>query len=151
MKVLYIVGVGRSGSTLLERTLGAIPGFLNAGELNALFSRVSVQDQRCGCGQPFSECPFWQSVGDHGLGGWDPERVRRVAELQPHVIRQRFIPFLLQPRIAPPEYQRGLDQYIAAYRDLYAAIAEVSKAEVLVDASKSAAQLFALRHIDGLD
>ena len=34
---------------------------------------------------------------------------------------------------------------------LYQAIAAVSGAEVVVDASKSTAQLFALRHIDGLD
>ena len=26
VKVLYIAGVGRSGSTLLERMLGAVPG-----------------------------------------------------------------------------------------------------------------------------
>jgi len=151
MKVVYIVGVGRSGSTLLERTLGAIPGFLNAGELNALFSRVSVQDQRCGCGKPFSGCPFWKSVGAHRFQGWDGDLVRHIADLQPHVIRQRFIPYLLEPRIAPQSFQRRLAEYVTAYRDLYASIAEVSGAQVLVDASKSAAQLFALRHIEGLD
>ena len=151
MKVVYIVGVGRSGSTLLERTLGAIPGFINAGELNAIFSRVSVQDQRCGCGEPFSRCPFWQSVGERGFQSWDARRVRHLAELQPQVIRQRFVPYLLEPRTAPQGFRRRLDEYVAAYRDLYSSIAEVSGAQVLVDASKSAAQLFALRHIEGLD
>ena len=57
LKVLYIAGVGRSGSTLLERMLGAVPGSVNTGELNAIFSRVATQDQRCGCGEPFSACP----------------------------------------------------------------------------------------------
>ena len=71
MKVLYIAGVGRSGSTLLERMLGAVPGAVNTGELNAIFSRVSQQDQRCGCGEPFSECPFWREVGAEAFGGWE--------------------------------------------------------------------------------
>lgn len=151
MKVLYVVGVGRSGSTLLERMLGAVPGFHNAGELNALFSRVSVQDQRCGCGRSFSTCPFWESVGQHGLDRWDSRLVHRLAELQPRLIRQRYIPRLLAPRLAPPSFRRELDEYVDAYRRVYEAVAEVSGAEVLVDASKSAAQLFALRHIGDLD
>jgi len=149
--VLYIVGVGRSGSTLFERTLGAIPGFVNSGELNAIFSRVSLQDQRCGCGEPFSGCPYWRSVGQTGFRGWDADLVRHVAELQPQVIRQRYIPYLLEPRIAPESFQRRMEEYVEAYRALYASIAEVSGAKVIVDASKSAAQLFALRHIQDLD
>ena len=67
MKVLYIAGVGRSGSTLLERMLGAVPGSVNTGELNAIFSRVASQDQRCGCGEPFSACAFWASRRRRGV------------------------------------------------------------------------------------
>jgi hypothetical protein len=67
LKVLYIAGVGRSGSTLLERVLGAMPGAVNGGELNAIFSRVAAQNQRCGCGEPFSECPFWTAVGERAF------------------------------------------------------------------------------------
>ena len=148
--VVYIVGLGRSGSTLLERMLGAVPGFGNFGELNALFSRVSAQDQRCGCGEPFATCPFWQTVGSHAFGGWQ-EVTSRVAELQPGLIRQRFIPYLLAPRIAPDGYRRRLEEYVGVHERLYAGLARASGADVIVDASKSAAQLFALRHIDGLD
>lgn len=148
--VVYIVGLGRSGSTLLERMLGAIPGFGNFGELNALFSRVSAQDQRCGCGDPFSSCPFWEAVGSDAFGGWQ-EVTSRVAELQPALIRQRFIPYLLAPRTAPDPYRRRLEEYVGVHAQLYASLARVSGANVVVDASKSAAQLFALRHIDGLD
>ena len=38
--VVYIAGSGRSGSTLLERALGQIPGFDNVGEL---IDREAVQ------------------------------------------------------------------------------------------------------------
>ncbi|GAB6985667.1 sulfotransferase [Nocardioides pyridinolyticus] len=149
MQVLYIAGVGRSGSTLLERMLGAIPGWVNAGELNAIFSRVAIQDQRCGCGSPFSRCGFWQEVGALGFGGWGAV-TERVAHLQPRVVRQRFVPRLVSGR-ADRAYLRDLEEYLDVHRRLYRAIAAVSGAGTVVDASKSTAQLFALRRLDDLD
>ncbi|MEQ6902477.1 sulfotransferase [Nocardioides sp. YIM 152588] len=149
MKIVYIAGVGRSGSTLLERMLGAVPGSVNAGELNAVFSRVAAQDQRCGCGEPFSACPFWAKVGDHAFGGWS-EVAPRMAHLQPRVVRQRHVG-RMATGLAAAEYRRELDEYLDVYHRLYRSVAEVSGAEVVVDASKSAAQLFALRRIAGLD
>jgi Sulfotransferase family len=149
MKVLYIVGVGRSGSTLLERTLGAVPGFVNAGEVNAIFSRVAADDQRCGCGEPFSGCPFWRQVGNQAFGGWS-EVAPRIARLQPRLVRQRFVP-ALATGVLRASHRRELDEYLDVHHRLYRGIAEVAGAEVVVDASKSTAQLFALRRIHDLD
>jgi hypothetical protein len=149
VKVLYIAGVGRSGSTLLERMVGAVPGSVNTGELNAVFSRVAAQDQRCGCGSPFSACPFWTAVGDEAFGGW-ASVTRRMAHLQPRVIRQRHVPKLLTG-VAGATYRRELEEYLDAHERLYRAVSAVSGADVVVDASKSTAQLFALRRIRGLD
>ncbi len=149
MKVLYIAGVGRSGSTLLERMLGAVPGSVNTGELNAIFSRVASEDQRCGCGEPFSACAFWTAVGDDAFGGWG-EVTARMAQLQPRVIRQRHVLRMLTG-LAPATYRRELAEYLDVHHRLYKAVAAVSGADVVVDASKSTAQLFALRRIRGLD
>ncbi len=71
--------------------LGAVPGSVNAGEVNALFSRVATQDQRCGCGEPFSACPFWTAVGENAFGGWSTV-TGRMSDLQPRVVRQRYVP-----------------------------------------------------------
>jgi hypothetical protein len=149
MKVLYIAGVGRSGSTLLERMLGAVPGSVNTGELNAIFSRVATQDQRCGCGVPFSACPFWTAVGDEAFGGWSSV-TGRMSHLQPRVVRQRYVPRMVSG-VGGATYRRELDEYLDVHHRLYRAISAVSGADVVVDASKSTAQLFALRRIDGLD
>ena len=149
--VLYIVGCGRSGSTLAERMLGAIPQFSNIGELARLFASVATQDQRCGCGSPFSRCPFWRSVGDEALDGWDPSVIQRVITLQQGLIRHRFVPYLLAPGIAPASFRTMLAEYVETYRALYAAAGKVSGARVLVDASKSPAQLLALMQTRDLD
>ncbi|WP_051549570.1 sulfotransferase [Nocardioides sp. URHA0032] len=149
MKVLYIAGVGRSGSTLLERMLGALPGCVNTGELNAIFSRVISQDQRCGCGEPFSACPFWTAVGEQAFGGWESV-TDRMCRLQQHLVRQRRVP-QLAAGVAGPDFRHQLADYLDGYQRLYRAIAQVSGADVVVDASKSAAQLVALRRLRGLD
>ncbi len=149
MKVLYIVGVGRSGSTLLERMLGAIPAAVNTGELNAIFSRVASQDQLCGCGEPFSACPFWAAVGSEAFGGW-ASVTARMSHLQPRLVRQRHVLRLLTG-LASSTYRRELDEYLDVHQRLYESVAKVSGAEIVVDASKSTAQLFALRRIPGLD
>jgi hypothetical protein len=149
--VVYILGAGRSGSTLLERVLGCLPGFVNVGELVGLFRRIVVQDQRCGCGEPFSGCPFWQEVGRRGFGGWDPEAVRDVAALQDRVARQRNVVRLAVPAVAGAAYRAELARYEDVQRRLYRAIAEAAGADVVVDSSKWPAPALALRHAAGLD
>ena len=69
--VIYIAGSGRSGSTLLERVLGGMPGAVNVGELIDLFRRTAPRGERCGCGLAFADCPFWTGVGKRAFDGWE--------------------------------------------------------------------------------
>ena len=46
--VLYIVGAGRSGSTLIERIFGIFTGWVNVGELVGIFRRLVLFNERCG-------------------------------------------------------------------------------------------------------
>jgi hypothetical protein len=149
--VLYIVGCGRSGSTLVERMLGAVPGFSNVGELARVFPSVATQDQRCGCGRLFSTCPFWQDVGAKAFGGWDADLLRRVTGLQRRLIRHRFVPALSVPGLGSKQFRAELGEYVEAFQALYAAVGQVSGARVVVDASKSPTQLLALRKSADLD
>ena len=63
VRVLFLGGLGRSGTTLLERLLGQLPGVSPLGEVVHLWQRDLVDDERCGCGDRFSACGFWQKVG----------------------------------------------------------------------------------------
>ena len=96
--VVYIAGSGRSGSTLLERMLGGLPGFVNAGEINDMFRRMARYDELCGCGLAFSACDFWVGVGERAFGGWSSELIDEVVMLQNAVVRQRYLARLMQPR-----------------------------------------------------
>lgn len=150
--VLYIAGSGRSGSTMLERMLGTLPGMVNVGELVDLSRRVIGLDELCGCGQPFSTCPFWVAVGEKAFGGWTPEIAGRVDELQKKVARNRDMPQLMAPaKVRGAQFNADLAEYTELYERIFAAVAQVSGASTVIDASKSASLVMALARADNLD
>lgn len=132
--VVLITGSGRSGSTLVERALGEVEGIVNVGELTDLCLRVAPKNERCGCGNAFSECSFWSLVGKHAFGGWNDDVLEHMKFLHEHVVRQRNFPRLFAGRNQDIVRQAG--DYASFYRSLYTAIAAVSGSNVVVDASK---------------
>ena len=149
-KVVYLGGLGRSGTTLLERLLGELPGVCSAGEVVHMWQRGIVDGERCGCGEPFGNCAFWREVGRVAFGGWDGVDVRRITALRAAVDRSRYIPALAAP-VLRPSLRRDLDEYLRYYQRLYAAIAEVSGQPTVVDSSKHASLAFCLRWQAQLD
>ena len=141
--VIYLVGVGRSGSTLLERILGTVPAFVNVGELIDISRRVAQDNEKCGCGEVFDACPFWTSVGRRAFGGWSREVLDRIGTMQGRVARQRHIPRLVNPFTGPPFSTQAAD-YRRLYASLYSAICAVAERSVVVDASKWPAQALGL-------
>jgi Glycosyl transferase family 2/Sulfotransferase family len=148
--VIYIAGSGRSGSTLLERVLGDMPGAVNVGELIDLFRRTAPRGELCGCGQAFVGCPFWAGVGQRAFGGWEADRLAAIHRLQTHVARQRHLPRLLAMPLAGRRFHDDVAAYGASYQALYRAIAGQAGARYVIDASKWPAQALALSRA-GLD
>jgi len=78
MKIAYIVGLGRSGSTLLDLMLNAHSQVCTVGEAKTLWSRAHVKKRmrwkpkgyythgsRCACGaETIWHCPFWTRVNN---------------------------------------------------------------------------------------
>ena len=54
LKVLYIAGEGRSGSTILGNILSQIDGFFSVGEMHHIWDRGFIENWRCSCGATFS-------------------------------------------------------------------------------------------------
>ena len=148
VRVLYVGGTGRSGSTLLDRMLGEIPGFVSVGEVVHLWRRGLAGDQLCGCGERFRACPYWADVGEAAFGGWDRLQPAEVLGLQRSVDRNRFIPLMLAPR---GRYRDRLRRYAHLLGRLYGALASVAGARVVVDSSKHASTAFLLRRVPGVD
>jgi hypothetical protein len=147
--VLFIAGMGRSGSTLIDRTLGEVSGYHSLGEVTHLWQRGIADNQRCGSGEPFDSCPFWTKVGHVAFGGWDRMDAAAAIRLQRSVDRTRYIPFLATARFLPG-FRSRVERYASMLGDVYQAAAEVSGARVLIDSSKHASAAYLLRHVTGI-
>jgi Sulfotransferase domain len=149
-RVLYLGGLGRSGSTLLERLLGELPGVCPVGEVMHMWQRGVAEAENCGCGEPLPQCPFWRKVGEAAFGGWDSVDLSRVADLRHTVQRLRCVPQLAAPRLRS-SLRRDVGEYTGYYLRAYAAIADVSGCPVVVDSSKHASLAYCLRWRPELD
>jgi hypothetical protein len=147
VKVLYIGGCGRSGSTILGNALGELNGFFHAGELRTLWGRGLQGGRLCGCGVPIGECLFWRSVlnatlRDRGRGPLNPAEIFR---LQREVVRLRYLPRMLRATRGRELQWQPMRDYAEAAAHLYTAIADVAEALVVVDSSKRHADAALLR------
>jgi hypothetical protein len=142
-RVLYVGGLGRSGSTLLDRMLGELPGVTSAGEVVHLWQRGVIEDQLCACAEHFSECPFWTKVGYEAFGGWDTREVGEAITLQSFVDRNRYLPLVASGR-APAGFEARLERYRALLGRLYGSISSVAGGAIVVDSSKHASTAFVL-------
>lgn len=150
--LLYIGAVGRSGTTLIERALASEDQFVALGEMVHFWERAAIRNESCGCGKPIQECEFWAKVIDRAFGGWDRLDSEAVRQAQQTCDRNRYIPFLLAPRLGPKAFRQALGEFTATLARLYDALAEtVGPHQVLVDSSKHPSYLFLLRHVPGLD
>lgn len=134
-RVVYVGGFGRSGSTLLDRILDETDRVVGVGETIYLWRRGLVENQLCGCGEPFLECPFWEEVFDRGWGGFSEELGREMDELRTFVDRVIRLPRLYAGRDGT-DYADGVDRYLENLETLYRTVAEVAGADVVVDSSK---------------
>ncbi|GHJ07451.1 sulfotransferase [Micromonospora humidisoli] len=131
VRVLYLAGSGRSGSTLVTTVLGQYPGVFAAGELRYLWQRGEVENRPCGCGRPLRDCPLWGEVRRE----LPTDRAAAIAAGLRGRLRMRGLPALLR------RHRRGVRPVPAhpddaALADLYAAVARHTGARVVVDSSK---------------
>lgn len=144
-KVVFIVGSGRSGTTLLGNLLGEHPSFFHAGEVQRLCGPLLSRGMLCGCRAPVAECGFWGSVLAEAF---DPSAVngltpKDAGDLREQAVRMRHLPRLLRAHGKEKGSDR-LERYREISSRLYATIARRSGARVVVDSSKGVSDALAL-------
>jgi hypothetical protein len=150
VKVLYVAGLGRSGSTILANTLGQVEGFFSGGELNFIWKHALIEDRLCGCGNPSRECPFWGPVFEGEFGGQSEALAREMTRLQYFGARTRHIPLMLTEG-GRRKIRERLGKFLDNTGRLYGAIRSVSGSRVIVDTSKEPAYGYALGMAPGID
>ena len=148
LKVLYIAGDGRSGSTLLDRLIGAYPGTFSCGELGNLLQSTDSADEHCACGELARQCLFWNEVMREWstmVPGFSQDEYRMLQHRYER-LRSLFRPFN-ELSFGSRKFARYGEYTLALFR----AISGLSGAGVIVDSSKSPARALALSRVPGLD
>ncbi|TNE91149.1 MAG: hypothetical protein EP330_05755 [Deltaproteobacteria bacterium] len=138
-RVLYVMGTGRSGSTVLGALLGAAPDAVFAGELTWAPAEVFGEHRPCSCGELASECSLWAEV-EARLGWSDARRRAAEARFQRFDWHKGFAHQLVASAAEWAAYERD-------NRELIDAIGEVSGAQWVVDSSKYPARAVALSRV----
>ena len=142
IKVLYIAGAGRSGSSLLAQTLGQVEGFFNAGEIR-LWGRGLLNDWVCECGSTLSNCDVWRRILANAFGS----RQRIVAEQLNEMIHA---PLMMVPW-KDLLISHQLYEYLRNVESVYREIPAVTGCRVIIDPSKFPFYGMALDMIGSLD
>lgn len=125
VRLLYVMGRGHSGSTVLDALLGNAPGVAGVGELVSGMLRF---EDVCSCGETIENCDFWRAVRrrfEHEIPGTWTEAARAV-QSQAHL--SRFPATLFDGQ--------GGRAALTASAAITAAIGKTAGASVVVDSSK---------------
>ena len=148
--VLFVANPEEVSSTRLDDALRQLPRVTALGDVTQLWDRRVREQAQCVCGEPFSMCAFWTSVGDHAFGGWSRLDSERLLILRGSVDGQRRI-LRIARRHPGARSRRLLVEYTSYYRRIYDAARQVSGAAVVVHSASQASAAVALshnRHID---
>ncbi len=176
VKVLMIMGLGRSGSTILDIVLGNDLDIESVGEVanlmhNGWISRESLRgiDPKkrrvpiCTCGKrldvlhvdsPEEACPFWSSVRREWVEHTDPLSIESYPKFRGYFERtrpvrlvQQYLRLLYEKR----RWSAPFRTYAGLTRAFFESIRAVSGKPVIVDSTKSPVRAFALGMIPGID
>lgn len=148
LRVVYITGANRSGSTVLNAVLGNHPFIQSVGELVWIASDGWINNFYCSCGKPSQECPFWVAVHHTWCDLNGSVTIQEHLEMQNKVKRFRQWPFLLHESWNNSHtFQLYAEQTFLILK----AIQMVSGCMTIVDPSKGLERAYVLSSIPDID
>lgn len=155
IRLAYILAASHSGSTLLSMLLGSHPQIATVGEMK--LSPQALQDTtryRCSCGRLIHECSFWQNVGkgmaqrgfEFDLAGAGTDYRSVTSEYARRLLRPlhrgEFMERVRDVALGlSPTWRKQSSEIHRRNAALALTISEITKADVLVDSSKTALRL----------
>jgi hypothetical protein len=141
LKVVYIMGRGRSGSTFVENGLAHRSKWPLLGE-SRLWPTVYKDSHACSCGKAKTDCPFW-TIAIDTLPDYE------ITKAAFHLLgRRKALASLLLPNsIVRKVYARE----ITALANFYGHLASTHGLDYLIDSSKNPAFGRLLAMADGID
>lgn len=141
--LIYLMGSGRSGSTILSVILGDNEHIETLGELHHLHHILS-EGKECSCGKKVAVCPFWGEQLKKGTGEkyesanlYDPKEETK-AEIEKH---KYILPLWLGIKFKKEE------KLVSATGELLHKISSSTKTKYLLDSSKYIARYLLMKRM----
>lgn len=136
--IIYVMGTGRSGTTILEIMLANNSRFTGVGEFKHVCQHAFIENRICSCGKTALSCERWSGV--LAATGWDRKNCAEVHRLVTGVENHRRFPLLWAGLVGKDE----MATYRRAIEVLYTSVAALSGSSVLIDSSKYQGRALAL-------
>lgn len=134
VEYIYILGYGRSGSTLIESHLQKHINCTGIGEAKYYPERGVLKNEKCGCGQSFSNCNFWQEI--HSSNEIKDIDYKDLSELTDKYDSSMW--FLLNIF----KQNKELNRYIMGHYSILKEIQSKIGKKTIIDSSKMPARIF---------
>ncbi len=136
--ILYIMGAGRSGTTIMEILLANNPGITGVGELTHVFRDHYKKNIKCSCGKSAASCSFWEGILHTST--WNDDEIdiliQTLQKVESHATFMRLFFRFCQKTI--------LQRYFHINKHLFNKISLISKTKTIIDSSKYAGRGLAL-------
>jgi hypothetical protein len=149
-KVIYIMGSGHSGSTVLDIVLGNHPDIVSVGELSNFISKGKLSGENCACGEPANTCPFWSNIYRRWASRIGTDKIEGYLSLQNRFERLKHW-FHLGTEKRRDFQSPGFQAYAECTKALYETIFVVSDKNIIVESSKNPVRALALSMIPGIN
>jgi len=155
MRLVFVAGWMRSGTTVLAELVGSCPGALAVGELTTMWPTLE-RDEPCSCGEPVRSCPVWGAVAvavaeRHDVGPGRGTSYTEVDELVSRVLRMKRLPELWRLRARrPQDLPADVRRLVEVVGTVLQVVTETTGARPLVDSSKRPTALLLFSLIPGV-
>ncbi|HEX9795968.1 MAG TPA: sulfotransferase [Anaerolineales bacterium] len=130
LKIVYIAGSGRTGSTILGQLLDMVDGVFFGGELIDFWQRGLLENRLCGCGLVASHCQVWGEVVRFTAHEVGSAAAQAMVRARANATVRDLVPSKAEALVAYPEW------YVQNSRLLYRTIQRVTGSQIIVDSSK---------------
>ena len=129
-EILYIMGTGRSGTTILEVLLTTSERVVGSGELKHIVRDGFIRDVQCSCGKPTRECALWSEVLEHTR--WSQEECAEIAAAIERIEAHRAFASVWLGTAG----ERSIERHRETTARILRSIRRATRADLVVDSSK---------------
>ena len=134
INIIYLMGAGRSGTTILASLLGASKEILTIGEMHQFLEHI-IYNKPCSCGKQLNECSFWKEI----IENYYKTPKKELTKLDNYLVNtEKHIKI-------PISFFKTNKKYIKFQEDFYTKIAKTKPTKYYLDSAKFVGRILQIK------